>query len=156
MSRSRSAVVRTPVGDAKYRDALVGKFINILMTRGKKSTAQRVCYGAFDVIQQKTGSDPLKVFHSALGNVKPMVEVKSRRVGGASYQVPVEIRPVRQVALAFRWIKRSARSRTGKSMQDKLAAELLDAANNTGVAVKKRDETHRMAEANRAFAHYRW
>lgn len=156
MSRSRSAVVRTPVGDAKYRDTLVGKFINILMTRGKKSTAQRVCYGAFDVIQQKTGSDPLKVFHSALGNVKPMVEVKSRRVGGASYQVPVEIRPVRQVALAFRWIKRSARSRTGKSMQDKLAAELLDAANNTGVAVKKRDETHRMAEANRAFAHYRW
>lgn len=156
MSRSRSAVIRTPVADAKYRDSLVGKFINILMTRGKKSTAQRVCYGAFDVIQHKTGSDPLKVFHSALGNVKPMVEVKSRRVGGASYQVPVEIRPVRQVALAFRWIKRSARSRTGKSMQDKLAAELLDAANNTGVAVKKRDETHRMAEANRAFAHYRW
>ncbi|MCY4612027.1 MAG: 30S ribosomal protein S7 [Nitrospira sp.] len=156
MSRSRSAVIRTSGVDAKYRDSLVGKFINILMARGKKSTAQRVCYGAFDVIQQKTGSDPLKVFHSALGNVKPMVEVKSRRVGGASYQVPVEIRPVRQVALAFRWIKRSAQSRTGKSMQDKLAAELLDAANNTGVAVKKRDETHRMAEANRAFAHYRW
>ena len=156
MSRSRSAVIRTPVADAKYRDPLVGKFINILMARGKKSTAQRVCYGAFDVIQQKTGSDPLRVFHSALGNVKPMVEVKSRRVGGASYQVPVEIRPVRQVALAFRWIKRSAQSRTGKSMQDKLAAELLDAANSTGVAVKKRDETHRMAEANRAFAHYRW
>lgn len=156
MSRSQSAVVRTSQADPKYRDQLVGKFINILMTRGKKSTAQRVCYGAFDVIQTKTGSDPLKVFHSAVGNVKPMVEVKSRRVGGASYQVPVEIRPVRQVALAFRWIKSSARSRTGKSMQDKLAAELLDAANNTGVAVKKRDETHRMAEANRAFAHYRW
>ncbi len=156
MSRSQSAVIRTPLADPKYRDHLVGKFINILMGQGKKSTAQRVCYGAFDVIQNKTGSDPLKVFHSALGNVKPMVEVKSRRVGGASYQVPVEIRPVRQVALAFRWIKYSARSRTGKSMQDKLAAELLDAANNTGVAVKKRDEAHRMAEANRAFAHYRW
>ncbi len=156
MSRSQSAVIRTPAADPKYRDHLVGKFINILMARGKKSIAQRVCYGAFDVIQNKTGSDPLKVFHSAVGNVKPMVEVKSRRVGGASYQVPVEIRPVRQVALAFRWIKYSAQSRTGKSMQDKLAAELLDAANNTGVAVKKRDETHRMAEANRAFAHYRW
>ena len=156
MSRSRSAVTRTSVPDGKYRDSLVGKFINILMTRGKKSTAQRVCYGAFAVIHQKTGGDPLKVFHSALGNVKPMVEVKSRRVGGASYQVPVEIRPVRQVALAFRWLKRSAQSRVGKSMQEKLAAELLDAANNTGVAVKKRDETHRMAEANRAFAHYRW
>ena len=156
MSRSRSAVIRTPLADAKYRDHLVAKFINILMAKGKKSIAQSVCYGAFDVIQHKTGSDPLKVFHSALGNVKPMVEVKSRRVGGASYQVPVEVRPVRQVALAFRWLKRSAQSRTGKSMQDKLASELLDAANNTGVAVKKRDETHRMAEANRAFAHYRW
>ena len=156
MSRGRGAGVRTHPADSKYRDHLVGKFVNILMTRGKKSTAQRVCYGAFDVIHGKTGGDPLKVFHSALGNVKPMVEVKSRRVGGASYQVPVEIRPVRQVALAFRWLKKSAGARTGKSMQEKLAAELLDAANNTGAAVKKRDETHRMAEANRAFAHYRW
>ena len=126
------------------------------MTRGKKSTAQSVCYGAFDVIESKTGGDPLKVFHAAIGNVKPMVEVKSRRVGGASYQVPVEIRSVRQVALAFRWIKQSASSRSGRSMQEKLAAELMDAANSAGAAVKKRDETHRMAEANRAFAHYRW
>ncbi len=156
MSRGQNAVTRTPPADSKYRDHLVAKFINILMTQGKKSTAQRVCYGAFDMIQRKIGGDPLQVFHSALGNVKPMVEVKSRRVGGASYQVPVEIRPVRQVALAFRWMKQSALSRTGKSMQEKLATELLDAANNTGAAVKKRDETHRMAEANRAFAHYRW
>ena len=126
------------------------------MTRGKKSTAQAVCYEAFDVIQSKTGGDPLKVFHAAIGNVKPMVEVKSRRVGGASYQVPVEIRSDRQVALAFRWIKQSASSRSGRSMQEKLAAELMDAANSAGAAVKKRDETHRMAEANRAFAHYRW
>ena len=145
-----------PPPDSRFRDPLVGKFINILMTRGKKSTAQAVCYEAFDVIQSKTGGDPLKVFHAAIGNVKPMVEVKSRRVGGASYQVPVEIRSVRQVALAFRWIKQSASSRSGRSMQEKLAAELMDAANSAGAAVKKRDETHRMAEANRAFAHYRW
>ncbi len=156
MSRGKHAVVRTPAADSKYRDQLVARFINILMTKGKKNTAQRVCYGAFDMIHSKTGGDPLQVFHSALGNVKPSVEVKSRRVGGASYQVPVEIRSVRQVALAFRWMKQSAQSRTGKSMQEKLAAELLDASNNTGSAVRKRDETHRMAEANRAFAHYRW
>ncbi len=156
MSREQHAVVRMPVADSKYGDQLVAKFINILMTKGKKSTAQRVCYGAFDMIHSKTGNDPLQVFHSALGNVKPSVEVKSRRVGGASYQVPVEVRPVRQIALAFRWMKHSAQARTGKSMQAKLAAELIDAANNTGSAVKKRDATHRMAEANRAFAHYRW
>ena len=156
MARGQGAVHRTSFPDSRFRDPLVGKFINILMTRGKKSTAQAVCYGAFDAIQSKTGGDPLKVFHAALGNVKPMVEVKSRRVGGASYQVPVEIRSVRQVALAFRWIKQSASSRSGRSMQEKLAAELMDAANSAGAAVKKRDETHRMAEANRAFAHYRW
>ena len=156
MSRGQSSVVRTISPDSKFRDSVLGKFINILMEKGKKSTARRVCYGAFDVIHEKTGNDPLKVFHSALGNVKPMVEVKSRRVGGASYQVPIEIRPIRQMALAFRWIKQSAESRAGRSMQEKLAAELLDAANNTGAAVKKRDEVHRMAEANRAFAHYRW
>ena len=140
MSRGRSAVVRTISSDSRFGDTVVGKFINILMEKGKKSTAQQVCYGAFDAIQGKTGNDPLKVFHSALGNVKPMVEVKSRRVGGASYQVPVEIRPIRQMALAFRWIKQSAESRAGRSMQEKLAAELLDAANGTGAAVKKRDE----------------
>ena len=134
----------------------MGRFLNVLLRDGKKSTAERVCYGAFDIVQSKTGEEPLKVFHAALGNVKPAVEVKSRRVGGASYQVPVEIRPVRQIALALRWIKRSALARTGKSMREKLAAELVDAANNNGSSVKKRDETHRMAEANRAFAHYRW
>ena len=111
---------------------------------------------AFDLVQKKTGNDPLKVFHAALGNVKPVVEVKSRRVGGASYQVPVEIRSVRQIALALRWISQSAKARAGRSMQEKLAGELLDAANNAGASVKKRDEVHRMAEANRAFAHYRW
>ena len=142
--------------DPRYQDLVVGRFLNILMRDGKKSTAERVCYGAFDLIQAKTGNDPLKVFQSALGNVKPLVEVKSRRVGGASYQVPVEIRTVRQIALALRWIKQGAKGRAGRSMQEKLASELMDAANNTGSAVKKRDETHRMAEANRAFAHYRW
>ena len=156
MARGQSIGHRASFPDSRFRDPLVGKFINILMTRGKKSTAQAVCYEAFDVIQSKTGGDPLKVFHAAIGNVKPMVEVKSRRVGGASYQVPVEIRSVRQVALAFRWIKQSASSRSGRSMQEKLAFELMDAANSAGAAVKKRDETHRMAEANRAFAHYRW
>ncbi|UCE63147.1 MAG: 30S ribosomal protein S7 [Nitrospirota bacterium] len=142
--------------DPRFHDVVVGRFLNILMNDGKKSTAERVCYGAFDLIQSKTGNEPLKVFQAALGNVKPVVEVKSRRVGGASYQVPVEIRPVRQIALALRWIKQSAQARAGKSMQEKLAAELIDAANNAGSAVRKRDETHRMAEANRAFAHYRW
>jgi small subunit ribosomal protein S7 len=144
------------VQDSLYKDPVVGRFLNILLRDGKKSTAERLCYGAFDIVKAKTGEEPLKVFHSALGNVKPMVEVKSRRVGGASYQVPVEIRPVRQIALALRWIKDSALSRSGKSMKERLAAELMDAASNNGSAVKKRDETHRMAEANRAFAHYRW
>ncbi|MDH5427364.1 MAG: 30S ribosomal protein S7 [Nitrospirota bacterium] len=144
------------VQDSLYKDPVVGRFLNILLRDGKKSTAERVCYGAFDIVREKTGDEPLKVFHAALGNVKPMVEVKSRRVGGASYQVPVEIRPVRQIALALRWIKESALSRSGKSMKERLAAELMDAASNNGSAVKKRDETHRMAEANRAFAHYRW
>ena len=148
----RQKVVQDPV----YKDQVVGRFLNILLRDGKKSTAERLCYGAFEIVREKTGDEPLKVFHAALGNVKPMVEVKSRRVGGASYQVPVEIRPVRQIALALRWIKDSASSRSGKSMRERLAAELMDAASNNGAAVKKRDETHRMAEANRAFAHYRW
>ena len=127
------------------------------MGGGKKSTAERVCYGAFDLIQEKTnGGDPMKIFKSAVDNVKPVVEVKSRRVGGASYQVPVEIRPSRRVSLALRWITEYSRSRGGKSMQDRLAAELLDASNNTGASVKKREDVHRMAEANKAFAHYRW
>ena len=156
MPRSRFLDQREVLPDVRYRDKLVGKFINMLMAGGKKSTTERICYGAFDVIQEKTGGDPLKVFKSAIDNVKPIVEVKSRRVGGASYQVPVEIRPSRRVSLALRWLSQSARTRGGKSMREKLAAELLDASNNTGAAVKKREDVHRMAEANKAFAHYRW
>ncbi len=156
MPRGQTVGYREAPPDPRYQDKTVGKFINVLMSRGKKSTAERICYGAFDLIQQKTGSDPLKVFRAAVDNVKPVVEVKSRRVGGASYQVPVEIRPVRRQALAFRWIKLCAKARGGKSMQEKLAGELLDAANNTGASVKKKEDTHRMAEANKAFAHYRW
>src|SRR5678810_1198422 len=130
MPRSRFLGQREPLPDVRYRDKLVGKFLNILMEGGKKSTAERICYGAFDVIQQKTGNDPLKVFRSAIDNVKPLVEVKSRRVGGASYQVPVEIRPVRRTSLALRWIAEYSKARGGKSMPEKLAGELLDAANN--------------------------
>jgi small subunit ribosomal protein S7 len=126
------------------------------MRHGKKSTAERICYGAFDLIRERTKGDPLQVFKAAVDNVKPVVEVKSRRVGGASYQVPVEIRPVRRLALAFRWIREYTKARAGKSMVEKLASELLDAANNTGGSVKKREDVHRMAEANKAFAHYRW
>jgi small subunit ribosomal protein S7 len=142
--------------DARYHDKMVTKFINVLMSSGKKSTAERVCYGAFDLVQEKSGGDPLKIFRAAVDNVKPVVEVKSRRVGGASYQVPVEIRPVRRMALAMRWIAEYSKARGGKSMREKLAGELLDAANNTGASVKKREDVHRMAEANKAFAHYRW
>ncbi|MBM4124634.1 MAG: 30S ribosomal protein S7 [Nitrospira sp.] len=156
MPRRRIFGQREIQPDPRFHDKLVGKFINILMKAGKKSTAERVCFGAFEVIQQKTGNDPLKVFKAAVDNVKPVVEVKSRRVGGASYQVPIEIRPVRRMTLALRWIAEYAKARGGKSMHEKLAGELLDAANNTGASVKKREDTHRMAEANKAFAHYRW
>jgi small subunit ribosomal protein S7 len=126
------------------------------MRSGKKSLAQRICYGAFEIIRQRTGKDPLEVFEQALKNVMPVLETKARRVGGANYQVPVEVRPERRQTLAIRWIVNYARERSGKSMQEKLAAELIDAANNTGGAVKKKEDTHKMAEANRAFAHYRW
>ena len=156
MSRHRSYVPREGTPDPRFHDKLIGKFINTLMRKGKKSTAERICYGAFDIIKERGSEDPLKVFKAALENVKPVVEVKSRRVGGASYQVPVEIRPVRRMALAFRWIRDYSKARAGKSMEDKLASELLDAANNTGASVKKREDVHRMAEANKAFAHYRW
>jgi len=156
MPRRRIFGQREVAPDPRYHDKLVSKFINVLMYGGKKSTAERVCYGAFDVIQEKTGNDPIKVFRAALDNVKPIVEVKSRRVGGASYQVPVEIRPVRRMSLGLRWIAEYSKSRGGKTMAEKLAGELLDAANNTGASVKKREDTHRMAEANKAFAHYRW
>ncbi len=156
MPRRRVFQDREVAADPRHRDKMVAKFVNVLMSKGKKSTAERVCYGAFNRIQDKTGNDPIRVFRAALDNVKPVVEVKSRRVGGASYQVPVEVRPSRRLSLAMRWISGYAKSRSGKSMVEKLAGELLDAANNTGASVKKREDTHRMAEANKAFAHYRW
>jgi len=156
MPRKRVVDRREILPDPKYNSKLVSKFINIIMKDGKKSVAERICYGAFDTIRAKTGSDPMKVFKTALENVKPVVEVKSRRVGGATYQVPVDIRAQRRVALAFRWIIGFSKKRGEKSMKEKLAAELMDAANNAGASVKKKEDTHRMAEANKAFAHYRW
>src|SRR3972149_3117815 len=155
MPRRKIVIEREMVQDPRYHEVLVSGLINVLMRKGKKSTAETICYQAFDLIKEKTKNDPLKVFKSAMDNVKPVVEVKSRRVGGASYQVPVEVRSQRRVSLAFRWLTQYAKARAGKSMKEKLAAELMDAANNTGGAVKKKEDTHRMAEANKAFAHYR-
>ncbi len=142
--------------DPRYGDQQVQILINKVMTRGKKSTAERVVYGAFDRIQENTGRDPVDTFRQAMRNATPVLEVKPRRVGGTTYQVPVEIRPERRTALAMRWLLMGARSRGGLTMAERLAAELLDAANNAGSAIKRRDDTHRMAEANRAFVHYRW
>lgn len=156
MSRRKVTVKREVLPDPRFGDRLISKFISLLMRGGKRSIAESICYGAFDQIQEKTGSDPLTVFKTAVDNVKPRVEVKSRRVGGASYQVPVEVHQNRRVTLALRWITRYARQRSGRTMRDKLAGELLDASNNSGAAVKKREDTHRMADANKAFAHYRW
>lgn len=156
MPRKKVIVKREVLPDPLFGDRLISKFIGLVMKEGKRSVAESICYGAFDLIKKKSGSDPMKVFKNAVDNVKPMVEVKSRRVGGASYQVPVEIRPNRRMTLALRWITLYSRQRSGRSMKEKLAAELLDASNNTGGAVKKREDTHRMAEANKAFAHYRW
>jgi len=156
MSRRRAVVQREVLPDPRYGEKLVSRFVGILMRKGKRSIAESVCYGAFDLIQQRSGSDPVKVFKTAMDHVKPSVEVKSRRVGGASYQVPIEVRPSRRVSLALRWIMQHAQKRTGKSMREKLAAELLDASNNAGGAVKKREDMHRMAEANKAFSAYRW
>jgi len=156
MSRRRAAVKREILPDAKYGDPVLAKFINCLMLQGKKSAAETIVYTAFDVIGKRSGQDPLKLFHDALENVKPSVEVRSRRVGGATYQVPVEVRPDRRQALAIRWLIDTARARSENTMKDRLSNELLDAANNRGTAVKKREDTHRMAEANRAFSHYRW
>jgi small subunit ribosomal protein S7 len=156
MPRKRVIDKREILPDPKYNSKLVSKFINILMRKGKKTVAERVCYGALDIIKAKTGSDPMKVFKTAVENVKPVVEVKSRRVGGATYQVPVDIRSQRRIALAFRWIIGFSKKRGEKSMREKLAAELIEAANNTGASIKKKEDTHRMAEANKAFAHYRW
>ncbi|MBI3453178.1 MAG: 30S ribosomal protein S7 [Rhodospirillales bacterium] len=156
MSRRRAAQRREVLPDPKFGDTTLTRFMNCLMYSGKKSAAEGIVYGALDHIQKRTGQDPLKFFHNALDNVKPAVEVRSRRVGGATYQVPVEVRTDRGQALAIRWIISIARLRTEHTMTERLSAELMDAANNRGSAVKKREDTHRMAEANRAFSHYRW
>ncbi len=156
MPRRREVPVRIVVPDSRHNSKLVAKFINSLMHDGKKNTAEGILYGAFDQIEQKAKESPLKIFEAAVENVRPMVEVKSRRVGGSTYQVPTEIRPQRRTALAIRWLISYARGRSEKGMVPKLAGELFDAANGRGAAVKKKEDTHRMAEANKAFAHYRW
>lgn len=156
MSRRHAAEKRQVLPDAKFKDLVVTKFMNALMKDGKKSAAERIVYGAFDIMQAKSGQEPIKMFHEAIDNVKPSVEVRSRRVGGATYQVPVEVRAERRRALAIRWLVETSRKRSENTMIERLSAELLDAANNRGAAVKKREDTHRMAEANKAFSHYRW
>ena len=156
MSRRHAAEKREVLPDAKFGDIVLTKFMNSLMYAGRKSVAEAIVYGAFDSIEKKTSQDPVKVFHEALGNVKPDLEVRSRRVGGATYQVPVEVRSERGQALAIRWIIASARGRSENTMTERLSGELLDASSGRGGAVKKREDTHRMADANKAFAHYRW
>ncbi len=157
MPRRREIAKRELAPDALYGSPLVTKFINTIMLEGRRSTAERILYQSFDIIKERSGDDPLKIFKKAVDNVKPALEVKSRRVGGSNYQVPIEVNPNRRLSLSIRWLVSFARSRgDGKTMQEKLANELLDAANLRGGAVKKREDTHRMAEANKAFAHYRW
>lgn len=157
MPRRRGVQKKPLIPDPTYQDLLVTQMISVLMKKGKRSIAERICYGAFQIIQQgQDGNEPLKIFRKAVENVKPFLEVKSRRVGGAAYQVPVDVRPERRTSLALRWIVQYASQRSGKTMQTKLAAELLDAANRTGGAIKKKEDTRRMADANKAFAHYRW
>jgi small subunit ribosomal protein S7 len=156
MPRRREIRKREVLPDPKYHDPLVAKFMNGIMRKGKKSVAESIFYGALNIIQERIQSDPLKTFKQAMDNVKPVLEVRPRRVGGATYQVPVEVRPERKLALAIRWIIGYAKQRTEKTMEEKLSGELVDAANNRGAAVKKREDTHKMAEANKAFAHYRW
>ena len=156
MSRRHSAEKREINPDPKFGDLVVTKFMNSVMKEGKKSVAELIVYGAFDTLEQKTKRSPVEMFHEALKNVMPSIEVRSRRVGGATYQVPVEVRNERRQALAIRWIITAARGRNENTMAERLSAELMDAANNRGTAVKKREDTHRMAEANRAFSHYRW
>jgi small subunit ribosomal protein S7 len=156
MPRRREVPKRHVAPDPAYHDRQVAKFTNVLMRRGKKSLSESILYGAFDLVENRAKEEPLKVFKRALENVRPRVEVKSRRVGGATYQVPVEVRPERGTALAMRWLIQSAKARAGRSLREKLAAEFMDAATERGDAVRKRDDTHRMAEANKAFAHYRW
>ena len=154
--RKRAAVKRDVLADPMYNSKLVTKLINTIMKDGKKGTAQKIIYNAFDIVKEKTGEDPMVVFNKAMDNIKPGLEVKSRRVGGANYQVPVEVKPERAQALAFRWLAQYARLRGGHSMAENLANEIIDASNGTGASVKKKDDTHKMAEANKAFAHYRW
>ena len=154
--RKRQATKRDVLPDAIYSSKVVTKLINQIMNDGKKGTAQKIVYGAFDMIKEKTGEEPMAVFEKAMNNIKPALEVKSRRVGGANYQVPVEVKPARAQALAFRWLAQYARLRNGHSMAENLANEIIDAANGVGASVKKREDTHKMAEANKAFAHYRW
>jgi small subunit ribosomal protein S7 len=156
MSRRRAAIKREILPDAKFGDMILTKFMNSIMYEGKKSTAESIVYGALDKVQTKMGRSSLDVFHEALSNVRPNIEVRSRRVGGATYQVPTEVRSDRAQALSIRWLIGSARKRSEKTMVDKLSGEIMDAANNRGASVKKREDTHKMAEANRAFSHYRW
>ena len=156
MPRRREVPERTIIPDSRYNSALVSRFVNCVMCDGKKSTAESIFYKALDIIEQKTGESPLEIFEKAVENVKPAIEVKSRRVGGSTYQVPIEVRLKRRTALALRWLISYARNRSEKNMAGKLAAEFMDAANNRGASVKKREDTHKMAEANKAFAHYRW
>ena len=156
MPRKGPVARRVPRPDVVYGSSLVSRLINQIMRRGKKSTAERIVYGAMDQIASRSGRDPLEVYQEALRQVMPSLEVKPRRVGGATYQVPMEVRPTRKLALGLRWMVGSARARPGRTMQEKLAAELMEAASGQGASVKKREDTHRMAEANRAFAHYRW
>lgn len=156
MSRRHAAEKREVLPDPKFGDIIITKFMNALMYAGRKSVAEGILYGAFDRIKSKSGQDPIKIFHEALDKVRPQIEVRSRRVGGATYQVPVEVRNDRSQALAIRWIIGTARGRNEHTMTERLSSELMDAANNRGAAVKKREDTHRMAEANKAFSHYRW
>ncbi|NNC37841.1 MAG: 30S ribosomal protein S7 [Acidimicrobiales bacterium] len=156
MSRRHRAEKREVLPDPKFGDIVLTKFMNAIMLDGKKSVAERIVYGALDIVEEKAKTEPMRMFHDALENIKPSVEVRSRRVGGATYQVPVEVRVERRQALAIRWLVNASRGRNENTMRERLAAELLDAANNRGTAVKKREDTHRMAEANRAFSHYRW
>ena len=156
MSRRRAAEKRTILPDHKFKDLILAKFMNRIMKDGKKSVSEKIVYGAFDIVSKKTDKSPIEYFHDALNNVKPSLEVRSRRVGGATYQVPMEVRPRRAQALAMKWMVESAIKRNEKTMRERVASEIMDAFNNKGNAVKKREETHKMADANRAFSHFRW
>ncbi|NLW60746.1 MAG: 30S ribosomal protein S7 [Firmicutes bacterium] len=156
MPRRGAIPKREVIPDPIYNDPMITKFINKITLSGKRGLAERIMYSAMDLVKEKTGKDPMEVFQEAMKNVMPVLEVRPRRVGGATYQVPVEVRPERRVSLAMRWLVHSARARAERTMSERLAAELIDAANNTGASVKKKEDTHRMAEANKAFAHYRW